>query len=133
MMNPQKTHFLNEKFCKTLPILTIDIYLLDDHPNVRDLKQVLATPGSLEKAAGVRHWFLGVPHEGVLPVSEALGITPLHSVLTGDKNSKSLILHRNEWNYRISAVVMLQQTWCWNYVDPSYNNEVCITNVLQRS
>ena len=52
--------------------LTVDIYLLHDHPDIRDLEQVLPASGGLEEAAGVRDGLLGVAHEGVLPVGEAL-------------------------------------------------------------
>ena len=52
--------------------LTVDINLLHNHPDIRDLEQVLPTPGSFEEAAGVRDGLLGVAHEGVLPVGEAL-------------------------------------------------------------
>ena len=45
----------------------------------------------------------------------------LHSVITGDINSKSLTFLRNECNYKINAMAK-----CWNFVDPRCNTEICI-------
>ena len=43
----------------------------------------------------------------------------VHCVLKGDLNSKSYILHENDWKYRISAAVMPE--FC-NFVDIRLNN-----------
>ena len=50
----------------------VNIYFLDNHADVCDLKQVLAAARRLEQTARVRDRLLGVPHEGVLPVCVAL-------------------------------------------------------------